>query len=151
MNLKTITRRLLQGTLALALLAGVYGTSHAKEASVFKPADGSYLTPATDPAYPTPAPPMNNDIDDHNSWTKFSRQSTIPDRVTKRTERDNEMIEQVEQRLEPYGNIDVDAEEGVVRLRGNVDTIQERDAIISNTRSVGGVQSVESYIRVNNQ
>ena len=151
MNLKTITRGLLQGTLALALIAGVSGTSHAEEASVFKPADGSYLTPATDPSYPTPAPPMNNDIDDHNAWTKFSQHPKMPDRVTKRTERDSEMIEQVEQRLEPYGNIDVDAEQGVVRLRGTVDTMQDRDAIISNTRSVGGVQSVESYIRVNNQ
>lgn len=70
-----------------------------------------------------------------------------PDRVVSKTDRDSALEERVEKTLEPY-NVKVDAEEGIVRLTGTVDTMQQRDAIIQQTRGVGGVQSVESYLRV---
>lgn len=91
--------------------------------------------------------PKDDRISDTEADHTF-RYDARPDRVTMRTDRDKALAEQVEKNIEPYTNIDVDAEEGTIRLKGKVDTVQERNTIIQRARSVYGVQSVEEDITV---
>lgn len=90
--------------------------------------------------------PMVNSIQGIEAAPKID--NPTPDRVTNRSDRDRALTEQVQRSLEPYSGVTVDSEQGIVRLRGHVDTMQERDAIIQRARSVGGVNSVEADINV---
>lgn len=132
MNLNTISRGIMASAVALTIMATM---GQAAETRV-EPASGAASTAiqtGMDPyAYPT---------DGSNA--------VVPAPLIERDEKDARLTRQVKQALEPsYSGISVDTEEGTVRLRGNVDSLQDRDAIIKDVRSVGGVQSVESYIRV---
>ena len=132
MKKKPVIIALLQSALALTLLVGTPILADASTA---------------DNRNPDLNPPYDDRITDNEANTKWNaEQKAIPDRVTNVTERDRVVMDNVRRNLEPYHGITVEAEEGIVRLRGNVDTMQERDAIIQRARSAGGVMEVQSFI-----
>lgn len=90
--------------------------------------------------------PMVNSMDRPSLAPQLPQPS--PDRVTKPTEMDDSISSQARSYLEPYNRVSVSTEQGIVRLRGNVDSVQERIDAIDRVRSISGVRNVESEITV---
>lgn len=69
---------------------------------------------------------------------------------TNRTATDDNLRERLDNTLKPYSGISADTEKGVVTLTRNVENMQERDNIITKTRSLPGVQDVRSLLQIKN-
>lgn len=64
---------------------------------------------------------------------------------------DSAVTGRVKMALDNYRDITVTTDDGVVKLTGNVDSKQDRDAAVKRARQVNGVKSVKDDLMVNGQ
>lgn len=86
-------------------------------------------------------------------WARHARRLTHRLRGRPKTFDDATLARKVETELfrspdVPKGQIDVDAQRGVVQLRGEVPTAEMLDDLVQRTRSVQGVRDVENLLHL---
>ena len=111
------------GLLALLLLPAMLGLApSARAAKVIRLKDGSYTT--------------------------IEESRSRPDRVTQETEADKRLESAVKQALQAGACVGVTAENGVVTLRGKVNSAKQRLDLVRAAQSVSGVTSVRAELAV---
>lgn len=82
------------------------------------------------------------------SITTIEEFRSRPDRVTQKSQADAMLESAVRQALQREKSVSVIAENGVVTLRGKVESAAERLALVKLTESVEGVKAVRAELRV---
>ena len=82
------------------------------------------------------------------SYTTIEEFRSRPDRVTRRTEADEKLVQRVAESLQGKPAITIDAENGTVTLKGTVKNTQERLELVRLVQSLDEVKAVRAELYV---